>query len=45
MVVPVLVGGGKRLFPDDSRRVALELAGTQAFETGVVVQTYRPPRG
>jgi dihydrofolate reductase len=41
MIFPVLVGGGKRLFPEDQRKVPLALADTQAFESGVVVQTYR----
>ena len=41
MVFPVAVGGGLRVFPDDREKIALSLADTQTFSTGVAVQTYR----
>ena len=41
MVFPVVLGSGRRLFPDSPDTIVLRLAGTQAFDTGVVVQTYR----
>ena len=42
MLFPVTVGGGKRLFPENSEKTRLELADSQTFSTGVVVHTYRP---
>jgi dihydrofolate reductase len=42
MVEPVLLGGGKRLFPDDGRLRTLELASTSTTGTGVLICTYRP---
>lgn len=42
MVHPIVLGGGKRLFPEDGRLVALELIETLTTRTGVVVATYRP---
>jgi len=45
MVFPVLLGSGRRLFPDDrAGKTPLELVGTQAFGSGVVTLTYRPRR-
>jgi dihydrofolate reductase len=43
MVEPILLGGGKRLFPDDGQVRPLELVGTTTAKTGVLVCTYRPP--
>jgi dihydrofolate reductase len=40
MVFPVVIGGGKRPFPESQQRHAFKLTGTQAFDTGVTVQTY-----
>jgi len=40
-VYPLVLGGGKRLFPDGTR-VNLELIESQALPTGVVFQRYRP---
>ncbi len=37
MVFPVVLGSGRRLFPDSPDTIVLRLAGTQAFDTGVVV--------
>jgi dihydrofolate reductase len=45
MIEPVLLGGGKRLFPDDGRARPLELVSTTTASTGVLVCTYRPVRG
>ena len=42
MIEPVVLGGGKRLFPDDGRFRALELVSTSTSSTGVHVCTYRP---
>ncbi|HZO58269.1 MAG TPA: dihydrofolate reductase family protein [Solirubrobacterales bacterium] len=42
MVFPVVLGSGRRLFPDTPDKTVLKLAGTEAFDTGVVVQTYHP---
>jgi dihydrofolate reductase len=44
MVFPVLVGRGKRLFPDSAEKKPLQLAATQAFDSGVVVHTYEPAK-
>src|SRR3954470_3525761 len=45
MVEPVLLGGGKRLFPDDGQARPLELVSATTASTGVQVCTYRPARG
>ena len=42
MIFPVLLGSGRRLFPESPDKTVLELADTRPFESGVVVQTYRP---
>jgi dihydrofolate reductase len=43
MVFPVVVGSGIRVFPDSSdKKAALKLADSQAFPSGVVVNTYHP---
>jgi dihydrofolate reductase len=44
MIEPILLGGGKRLFPDDGRARPLELVSTTTAGTGVLVCTYRPVR-
>jgi dihydrofolate reductase len=40
MIFPVLLGSGLRVFPETTRKTVLRFAGTQAFPSGVVVQTY-----
>ena len=40
-VYPLVLGGGKRLFPA-GKRVNLNLVESQALPTGVVFQRYRP---
>jgi hypothetical protein len=42
MVFPVVLGSGKRLFRDESDTLHLQLVGTRAFSSGVVVLTYEP---
>ena len=42
MIEPIVLGGGKRLFPDDGRARPLELMGTTTSSTGVHICTYRP---
>jgi dihydrofolate reductase len=42
MVFPVVLGSGKRLFPESPDKTTLELVDTKTFETGVQVHTYRP---
>lgn len=43
-VEPILLGGGKRVFPDDGRARPLELVDVVRAGTGVLVCTYRPVR-
>lgn len=42
MVEPILLGGGKRIFPDDGAARPLELVSTSTSGTGVLICTYRP---
>jgi dihydrofolate reductase len=42
MVEPILLGGGKRIFPDDGEARPLELVDAVTTGTGVQVCTYRP---
>jgi dihydrofolate reductase len=42
MIEPIVLGGGKRLFPDDGRARPLELVSTSTSNTGVHICTYRP---
>lgn len=42
MVEPVVLGGGKRLFPDDATMRTLELVDHTLSSTGVHICTYRP---
>lgn len=44
MVYPVLVGGGIRFFPQNERRVDLELVETRTFSSRVVYLRYRVAR-
>jgi dihydrofolate reductase len=41
MIEPIVLGGGKRLFPDDGRARRLELVSTSTSATGVLICTYR----
>jgi dihydrofolate reductase len=42
MIEPIVLGGGKRLFPDDGQARPLELVSTSTSTTGVQICTYRP---
>ena len=42
MIEPVILGGGKTIFPDDGGLRTLELVSTVTSGTGVQVCTYRP---
>ena len=42
IVMPVILGGGKSIFPDDGGLRTLELVSTATSGTGVNVCTYRP---
>ncbi|MGE2815297.1 dihydrofolate reductase family protein [Mycobacterium heidelbergense] len=41
MIEPILLGGGKRVFPSDGRARALELVSVTTTGTGVLICTYR----
>ncbi|MFF9867654.1 dihydrofolate reductase family protein [Streptomyces sp. NPDC013953] len=42
LVHPVLLGKGRRLFPDGGRPTAFALAGHRTTSTGISILTYRP---
>lgn len=42
MIEPIVLGGGKRLFPDDGRARPLRLVAATTTGTGVHVCTYQP---
>ena len=42
MIDPVLVGGGKRIFPDDGELRPLRLVGQEVTTTGTIIATYAP---
>jgi dihydrofolate reductase len=42
MLEPVLLGGGKRIFPTDGRARQLELVSVTQAKTGVLICAYRP---
>jgi dihydrofolate reductase len=42
MIDPVLVGGGKRIFPDDGALRPLRLVDHQVTPTGTIIATYTP---
>jgi dihydrofolate reductase len=39
---PLLLGSGRRLFPDDAAKAALRLVDSTTTTTGVLIATYRP---
>ena len=45
MIEPILLGGGKRLFPDDGLARPLKLVSTTTSSTGVQICTYQPEEG
>ena len=42
MVSPVLIGGGKRIWPEERQKVELQLAELVRYDTGATLQTFRP---
>jgi dihydrofolate reductase len=44
MIEPILLGGGKGIFPEDGNARPLELAESKTTATGVLMSTYRPAR-
>ena len=42
LVVPVVLGQGARLFPDNGPDIALDLVESRADSRGVTIQVYRP---
>jgi dihydrofolate reductase len=40
-VFPLVLGSGRRLFPTDGSAIKLALAGTEAYESGIVRLSYR----
>jgi dihydrofolate reductase len=44
MIEPILLGGGKRIFPEDGNARPLELASVTQASTGVLICTYRRAR-
>ena len=44
MIEPIILGGGKRIFPADAQARPLELVSTSTAATGVLICTYRPKR-
>jgi hypothetical protein len=45
MIEPIVLGGGKKLFPSDGQARKLELVRTKTSSTGVHICTYRPAAG
>jgi dihydrofolate reductase len=44
MVHPVVLGRGKRLFPEGTEQCKFSLVDTKSFKTGIVVLHYQPER-
>lgn len=42
MIEPIILSGGKRIFPDDAQARALELVSADTAATGVQLCVYRP---
>ena len=42
LIMPVVVGGGGRLFPHQGPDLALDLVSSRAFAEGITLQVYRP---
>ncbi|GLI00200.1 dihydrofolate reductase family protein [Phytohabitans aurantiacus] len=42
LIVPVVVGQGMRLFPDNGPDIALDLVDSRAFPRGITLHVYRP---
>ena len=41
-IVPLVVGQGARLFPDNGPDIALDLVESRAFPKGITTHAYRP---
>jgi dihydrofolate reductase len=41
MVYPVILGSGRRLFPESPRKVPLKLTESRALDNGVMIHTYQ----
>jgi dihydrofolate reductase len=44
MVFPVILGSGKRVFPEADEKTTLTLVESKPFASGVMVLTYRPAK-
>ena len=44
-VFPLILGSGRRLYPDAPAKVELELLSSRVLDSGVVLQTYAPVGG
>jgi dihydrofolate reductase len=44
MIHPLVLGSGRKLFPDDSARASLRLVDSVPTTTGVIIATYEPAR-
>jgi len=44
LVYPLVLGSGKRVFPDDLR-INLKFIESRSFPTGVTLMRYQPVRG
>jgi dihydrofolate reductase len=42
LIIPVVLGQGTRLFPDNGPDLALDLVETRTDAKGVMIQVYRP---
>ena len=42
LVFPIAIGGGLRVFPDDRGKIELQLHELIRYESGVLLQVYRP---
>jgi dihydrofolate reductase len=42
LTVPVVVGQGTRLFPDNGPDIALDLLDSRSFPNGITLQVYLP---
>lgn len=45
MVFPVLIGGGRSIYPDERARLDLRLTELVRYDSGVLLQVYRPEAG
>jgi dihydrofolate reductase len=43
MIFPVVIGSGGRVWPESADKLALELADSRKYDSGVVVNVYRRP--